>query len=114
VGDVHYINRAGRRIKVETLDTGALPKRRRHGRFVQVPEPWLEIRLPALTLAARWLAVVLLWLSFRHHGHAFTCPNLKRYGISRFQKQRALAELERAGLIVMQRAPRRSPKIKIA
>ena len=114
MGEVRYIHRHGRKIEVKTLDIGPPPKKRRPDRFVQVPELWLEKQLPALTGATRWLAIVLLWHSFRHHGHAFTCPNLERYGIGRAVKSRGLLELKRAGLITVQRALGKSPKIKIA
>jgi hypothetical protein len=114
MGDVHYIYRHGRKIEVKTLYTGAVPtKKRRPDRFVQVPELWLEKQLPALTSSSRWLAIVLLWHSFQHRGHAFICPNLERYGIDRNVKSRGLLELKRAGLITVQRALGKSPKVKI-
>jgi len=115
VGDVHYIYRHGRKIEVKTLDTGPLPKKQRQGCCALVPELWVEKLLPALsTSAARWLAVVLLWRSFRSRGHPFACPNLERYGVSEYQKRNGLAELEQAGLIaVVERIPGRSPRVKI-
>jgi hypothetical protein len=57
--------------------------------------------------------VVLLWKSFRHRGHAFECPNLEDFGISRRQKRRGLAELEREGMILVHRAQRKSPRVKV-
>jgi hypothetical protein len=114
VGDVHYIYRHGRKIKVKTLNTSPLPKKRRQDYCVLVPELWVEKLLPALsTSTTRWLAVVLLWRSFRSRGHPFTCPNLERYGVSEYQKRKNLAELERVGLIVVERAQGKSPKVKI-
>jgi hypothetical protein len=83
MGKVHYIRRHGRRIAVETIDPGAVLKRKEkrwRDHFVRVPESWMEKQLPALTDTARWPAIVLLWLSFRHHGQVFICPNLERYG----------------------------------
>jgi hypothetical protein len=112
--DVHYIYREGRRIKVKTLNTGPLPRKRHQNCCALVPELWVEKLLPALsTSAARWLAVVLLWRSFRSRGHPFACPNLERYGVSEYQKRKSLAELERAGLIAVERVPGKSPKVKI-
>jgi hypothetical protein len=114
MGEVHYIYREGRRIKVKTLDTGPSPRKRRRDYCVLVPESWVEKLLPALsTSATRWLAVVLLWRSFRSRGHPFACPNLERYGISRHQKREGLTELERAGLIAVERVLGKSPKVKI-
>ena len=116
MGKVHYIRRHGRQIAVETIVPGAVLKKkekRRDDHFVRVPESWMEKQLPALTDTARWPAIVLLWLSFRHHGQVFICPNLERYGISRYRRRTALAKLERAGLIVVQRTSFGSPRIKI-
>jgi len=75
----------------------------------------VEKLLPALsTSTTRWLAVVLLWRSFRSRGYAFACPNLERYGVSEYQKRKGLAELEQAGLIaVVERISGRSPRVKI-
>jgi hypothetical protein len=114
VDNVYYIYRDGRKIEVKTLDTGSLPKKRRQDCCALVPELWVEKLLPALsTSTTRWLAVVLLWRSFRNRGHTFACPNLERYGISQYQKRESLAELERAGLIAVERVPGKSPRVKI-
>jgi len=114
MGDVHYIYREGRRIKVKTLNTGPLPRKRHQNYCVLVPELWVEKLLPALsTSTIRWLAVVLLWRSFRSRGHAFACPNLERYGVSEYQKRKGLIELERVGLIAVERVLGKSPRVKI-
>jgi hypothetical protein len=42
MGDVHYIQRHGRKIAVETLATGPPPKKRPREQFVRVPETWLR------------------------------------------------------------------------
>ena len=115
MGDVHHIYRHGRRIEVETLDTGPPPKKTaRHNQFVLVPQPWL-LKLSAMSIGTRWLAVALLWKSFLHHGHTFACSNalLKEFGLTRWQKDKGLIELERAGMITIERARYRSPRIKI-
>ena len=115
MGEVYYIYRRGRKIAVRDLDIGPVPRKRRQDYCVLVPELWVEKLLPALsTSATRWLAVVLLWRSFRCRGHPFACPNLERYGISKYQRLKSLAELERAGLItVVERVPGRSLRVKI-
>jgi hypothetical protein len=112
MSEVRYIHRYGRRIEVETLDTGPLPKKRRQGLFVLIPEAWLR-KLAAMSPNARWLAVVLLWKFFRQRGHAFACANLEEFGISKWQKSRGLVELERAGLILVSRNQHRSPRVEI-
>jgi len=115
VGDVHYIYRHGRRIEVETLDTSPPPKKTgRHNQFVLVPQPWLS-KLSAMSIGTRWLAVALLWKSFLHYDRTFACSNalLKEFGLTRWQKDKGLIELERAGMITIERAQYRSPRIKI-
>ena len=115
MGEIYYVHRHGRKIAVRDLDTGPVPKKKQHQNCCAlVPELWVEKLLPALsTSAARWLAVVLLWRSFRSRGHPFACPNLERYGVSEYQKRKSLAELERAELITVERVPGKSPKVKI-
>src|SRR5215467_5575377 len=115
MGEVYYIYCRGRKIAVRDLDIGPVPRKRRQDYCVLVPELWVEKLLPALsTSTTRWLAVVLLWRSFRSRGYAFACPNLERYGVSEYQKRKGLAELEQAGLIaVVERISGRSPRVKI-
>jgi hypothetical protein len=109
---VRYITRRGKRIEVETIETNISP-RQRPERFVLVPEHWLR-KLSTMRLRSRWLAVVLLWKSFQHYSHVFSCANLENYGISPRQKREGLVELERAGMILVHRARGKSPRIKIA
>jgi hypothetical protein len=91
-----------------------LPRKRQQNCCVLVPELWVEKLLPALsTSTIRWLAVVLLWRSFRSRGHPFACPNLERYGVSEYQKRKGLAELEQVGRIAVERVLGKSPKVKI-
>jgi len=116
MGEIYDGHRHGRKIAVRDLDIDpVLKKRRRQNCCVLVPELWVEKLLPALsTSTTRWLAVVLLWRSFRSRGYAFACPNLERYGVSEYQKRKGLAELEQAGLIaVVERISGRSPRVKI-
>ena len=87
-------------------------KRREH--FIQVPFGWLE-RLEGATGKTYALALHLLYRSWRNGGRPFTLANgmLKIDGISRASKWRALPELERRGLILVERRPRRSPIITV-
>src|SRR4029450_12069684 len=97
---IRYVIRNGKRIEVETIETNIGPKRRSR-QFVYVPEDWLRKLSTMRGFSVRWLAVVLLWKSFRHYGRAFNCANLEDYGINRQLKRRGLAELERAGMILV-------------
>ena len=112
MGDVHYIYRHGRKIEVKTLYTGAVPTKKRREQFTLVPVP-LMLKLATLSLNARWLAVVLLWKSFKQRGRPFACANLEEFGIKRYKKSSGLVELERAGIITVDRTRRHSPRIKI-
>ena len=115
MGDVHYIHCHGRKIAVETLYTWAVPSKKRHDQFVLIPKVWLP-KLSTMNIGTRWLAVVLLWKSWCHYGHPFPCSNslLKEFGLTRWHKDKGLIELERAGLITMQRTQHRSPQITIS
>ena len=117
MGDVHYIYRHGRKIEVKTLDIGPgpAPKKKQHKQeFVLVPKEWLP-KLSTMSMGTRWLAVALLWNSWRHYGRPFPCSNsfLNEFGLTRRQKDRGLLELEQAGLITVERAQHRAPRVKI-
>jgi hypothetical protein len=113
MGDVHYIYRHGRKIEVKTLYTGAAPSKKRQAQFALVPVS-LMLKLADMKPTARWLAVVLLLKSFQQRGRAFTCADLEEFGLTRWQRNKGLAELEQAGLITVERAQYRAPRIKIA
>jgi hypothetical protein len=89
-----------------------LEKRRKH--FVQVPWTWVE----ALSGASgqTWhLAIQLLYLHWKGNGEPITLANgmLEMDGIGRKGKSHALDELERRGLITVERRPRKSPIVKL-
>jgi hypothetical protein len=112
VGDVHYIYRHGRKIEVKTLYTGTTPSKKRHDQFALVPVS-LMLKLAAMKPSARWLAVVLLLKSFQQRGRAFACAGLGDFGITRWQRDTGLIELEQAGLITIQRFKNRSPRVQM-
>jgi hypothetical protein len=105
------------------IDADALPerravvprkfeKRRRH--FVKVPWAWVE----ALSGASgqTWqLATHLLYLNWKGKGAPIKLANgmLEIDGINRWSKWRALSELERRGLVVIDRRRRRSPIVTL-
>ena len=112
MGEVYYIYRHGRKIAVRDLDIGPMPKKRRHGQFALVPAS-LMLKLAAMKPYTRWLAVVLLLKAFQQRGQTFTCADLREFGVTRWQKDKGLIELERAGLIAVERAQHRAPRIKM-
>jgi hypothetical protein len=87
------------------------PKLKRDGHFIRVPWPWVE-RLAAIQNGACWaVALRILYDNWRHKGKPFTLSNGAVPGVSRYGKYRALRELEKLGLIIVQRRPRKSPVI---
>jgi hypothetical protein len=87
---------------------------KRRGHFVKVPFEWLE-RLSGARGQVYALALHLLYLSWKAKGSPVKLANgmLKIDGIGRGAKWRALAELERRGLITIQRRPRKSPLVTV-
>jgi hypothetical protein len=94
---------------------------RRHGKggkdtFVKVPLWWLEqvtraVQSPQQAFVAVWL----LHLAWKAKSAAFPVPNgqLERYGVGRHTKYRALACLEAAGLISVERPARKTPRVTL-
>ena len=58
---------------------------------------------------------VILFESFRHHGHPFLLPAdaFVEGGFSRWTQWRAIVQLEKVGLISVDRSNRRQPKIAV-
>lgn len=98
------------------VDTPAKIKRRR-GQFITLPMWWYErlAEAPRATGIRCLIAWYLLHLDWKHHGKPFTLANgmLKYDGVSRYSKWRALVDLERRGLITIERRRRRSPTIYV-
>ena len=89
-----------------------MAKRREH--FIRVPFCWLE-RLGGASGQIYALALHLLYLQWRNNGRAFNLPNgmLAMDGIGRSTKWRALVELERRGLISIERRRGKSPMVRV-
>ena len=95
------------------VETAALrqSRQRRSGRFLKGPIP-----LPPIAAAARLPGQALAVLLATHHQVALTgrpsvslpAALLREFGVSRDAKARALHQLERAGLIRVERAPGRA------
>lgn len=90
---------------------------KRQQQFVMVPMRWVEIlsKAPLATGSTVLVAIYLLHLDWKHYGKPFKLPNgmLKYDGISRYSKWRALTDLERRGLITVERQPSKSPIIQV-
>jgi hypothetical protein len=92
---------------------GQIKRRRRQ--FVMVPWIWIEKLGTARYVATYRVALHVLYRHWRGRGEPFTLSNgmVAIEGVSRWQKWRGLRELERLGLIAIERRPRRSPRITL-
>jgi hypothetical protein len=89
-----------------------LSKRRKH--FIMLPFTWLE-RLSGAAGQTYALALHLLYRDWKTNGAPIKLANgmLKIDGIGRTTKHRALVDLERRGLISVERRPGKSPTIRL-
>jgi hypothetical protein len=106
------------RLNPDTLARLAVVPRKiqkRREQFVMVPWRWLD--LLATTSSANTYRVVmhLLYEHWRRNGQSFPLPNgmLRLGGVTRQAKWRALVELERLGLVSVEKRPNRSPKVTV-
>jgi hypothetical protein len=101
------------RIPVVLLERPSKMQRRRR-EFIKVPLTWAE-RLGGTRGQTAVVALHLLHQAWRNRGGAFTLANgaLKAKGVGRDAKRRALAELERHGLISVERRPKKSPRVTV-
>jgi hypothetical protein len=104
-----------------TLTSGVLAnsklrqRRRYREQFVRVPVEWMH-RLNSARLIATWkVALHLLDQSFKEHRHTVRLANgvMVMKGVTRWQKWRALKELETFGLINIENRPRKTPEITL-
>jgi hypothetical protein len=95
----------------------AAPRRRqeesRH--FVKMPVLWVERLAEARHIASYRIALHLLYQTWKTGRQSVELPNasLATLGISRRSKWRALGELERLGLVMVERRRRRTPRIVV-
>ena len=98
-----------------TWAAAAKPKAKWRRRYVRVPWSWIE-RLKTSTRASTYrLALLLIYEHWRRGGRAIRLTNvaLAEVGVSRRAKGPALEELERFGLIKVDRRPRKSPLVTL-
>jgi hypothetical protein len=88
-----------------------IQKRRKH--FIKLPLTWHERLVESRQLATYKVAAEILYRYWRNNGEPFTLANCALKGVSRWQKGRALAELEAFGLITVQRRKRKSPLVTV-
>jgi hypothetical protein len=112
----NYVMREGRRIEVETLNSGisATKKSKRAG-WIKLPLPWAVKAAKASNTTRALVWIRLLQANWEAGSDTFPLPNgqLKRDGVTRQIKSRVLRELEAAGLITVQRRGRNAPLVTI-
>jgi hypothetical protein len=91
-----------------------IQKRQQH--FVRMPWAWVERLRNTKSANTYRVALHLLYLYWKTGGASFSLANggLAMEGVTRHAKWRALRELERLGLIMVERRPRKSPLISIS
>jgi hypothetical protein len=88
--------------------------RRRRENFTMLPGIWKErLAAKAKYISTYRVAWHILMRDFETRGKPFTLSNgaLALENVSRWEKPRALAELEEAGLIMVERRKRKTPRI---
>ena len=80
-----------------------------------VPWSWVERLAKARFTATYRVALHILYRHWKGGGESFTLSNgaVAMEGVGRRAKWRALGELERLGLITVERRPRRTPLIAV-
>ena len=106
------------KLRVDTGEAWAVvPKKikKRREQFIMVPCAWIEKLAKSRSANTYRVALNLLYLHWKDNGDPIKLANgmLAMSGVTRFSKWRALRQLERAGLIKIERRPRRSPVIVV-
>jgi hypothetical protein len=99
----------------ETLLPSAERAARRKRQFIKLPLVWYDQFKGIKNAATLMVALRLLQLHFRDRGRPIRLGNLALglVDVSRSQKHRALIELERRGLVRVERRPRKSPIVTV-
>jgi hypothetical protein len=92
---------------------GATRKAKWQKKFVHVPWAWVDRLREARYIGTYRVALHLLYEHWRNGGRSVVFPNgaSKEAGVSRRVKWHALRELERLGLVAIERRQRKSPLV---
>jgi hypothetical protein len=95
------------------LEAAAPAKRKKPEAFVKMPLWWAEAAAKASRSPATVVLVEMLRLRWKTQSSTFPFPNgrLAKLGVSREVKRRVLADLERGGLITIERPARKTPVV---
>jgi hypothetical protein len=105
-------------LRMEANEVRAVVPRKikqRHEHFIQVPGIWKERLTKVKYISTYRVALHILMRDFETRGKPFTLSNgaLALENVPRWEKARALSELEAAGLIMIERRNRKSPQITV-
>jgi hypothetical protein len=105
------------KLRLDTGEVWVVPKkiRKRREHFTQVPGVWKERLTKVRYISTYRVALHILMRDFETRGKPFTLSNgaLALENVSRWEKPRALSELEEAELIVIERRKRKTPRITV-
>jgi hypothetical protein len=90
------------------------PKRKEP--FIQITLKQLDRLMQTRSVDCVWIFFILCHENFRHHGAAFIVPSdqiTEITGFSLWTQRRAIAFLEKIGLIIVQRVNRKPPVIRV-
>jgi hypothetical protein len=105
-------------LRMDTGETWAIVPakiKKRREQFTRVPGIWKERLTKVRYISTYRVALHILMRDFETRGKPFTLSNgaLALENVSRWEKPRALSELEGAGLIVIERRKRKTPQITV-
>jgi hypothetical protein len=115
---MNYVFRRGRKIDVETIDTGIGPsktRRREADLFAKAPLQWMGTAAQATRCPQAFILIWLWHMAWWTRSTSFPLSNiaLARYGISREVKRRTLVALEAAGLILVEWRKNQAPTVTL-
>src|SRR5262249_36902637 len=101
--------------RLRELEAAAPIKRKKAEPFVKVPLWWIGRATKATNTGKALVCVELLYAAWKAKRSTFPLPNgrLAKLGLNRETKRRALYDLERAGLITVERPPRKTPIVTL-
>jgi DNA-binding transcriptional ArsR family regulator len=97
------------------LEAAAPVKRKKTDPFVRVPLWWIAQAATATNTGRALVCIELLCAAWKTKRTTFPMPNgrLAKLGVSPNTKNRALRDLERAGLITVERPSRKTPIVTL-
>ena len=112
---VNYVMRHGRRIEIETIETGtSSPKKRKpfKAQWVKFPLRWVESLQRSKSVSTYQLALAILFEAFKHNGGEIILSSTVTR-MPRSTKMRAVRELVELGLIEIKQRGNQAVRVSI-